>query len=96
VTKLAAGPPSYPTSSRKGPQNWDKINELDADDEEVQDADRWFQKLYAGGTEEQKRAMMNSFVESNGTTLSTDWGDVGSRKVDTNPPDGVEAKKWES
>jgi hypothetical protein len=34
-------------------------------------------------------------VESNGTVLSTNWKDVGSKKVQGSPPDGMELKKWE-
>lgn len=34
-------------------------------------------------------------VESNGTVLSTDWKDVGSKKIEGSPPDGMEMKKWE-
>lgn len=34
-------------------------------------------------------------VESNGTVLSTNWKDVGSKKVEGSPPDGMEMKKWE-
>lgn len=34
-------------------------------------------------------------VESNGTVLSTNWQDVGSKKVEGSPPDGMELKKWE-
>lgn len=39
--------------------------------------------------------MMKSFTESNGTSLSTNWDDVKEKRVETVPPDGVEAKKWE-
>jgi suppressor of G2 allele of SKP1 len=38
--------------------------------------------------------MMKSFSESNGTALSTNWEEVKKAKVETNPPDGLEAKKW--
>lgn len=34
-------------------------------------------------------------VESSGTVLSTDWKEVGSKKVEGSPPDGMEVKKWE-
>jgi hypothetical protein len=33
--------------------------------------------------------------ESNGTVLSTDWKEVGSKKVEGSPPEGMEVKKWE-
>jgi hypothetical protein len=89
-----AGPPAYPTSSKKGPQNWDKIDE-EEDDEKDKDANDFFKTLYAGATPEQQRAMMKSFVESNGTALSTDWDDVKNRKVETVPPTGSEVKNWE-
>lgn len=32
-------------------------------------------------------------MESGGTVLSTNWGDVGKRTVDVKPPDDVEYKK---
>ncbi|KAG5925380.1 hypothetical protein E4U42_004332 [Claviceps africana] len=88
----AAGP-AYPTSARTGPKNWDKIA-ADDDADDAGGVEDFFRKLYGTGTDDQKRAMMKSFMESNGTTLSTDWLDVGSRTVGTNPPEGVEAKKW--
>jgi hypothetical protein len=34
-------------------------------------------------------------VESNGTVLSTNWKEVGTKKVEGSPPDGMEMKKWE-
>ncbi len=37
--------------------------------------------------------MMKSFVESNGTVLSTNWTEVGSKKVEYTPPAGAEEKK---
>lgn len=55
----------------------------------------FFKKLYKGATPEQQRAMMKSFTESNGTSLSTNWDDVKGKKVETVPPEGVEAKKWQ-
>jgi len=35
-----------------------------------------FQKLYADATDDQRKAMIKSYQESNGTALSTDWNDV--------------------
>ncbi|PNP57106.1 hypothetical protein THARTR1_02948 [Trichoderma harzianum] len=89
----AAPAPAYPTSSRSGPKDWDKFGaEENSDDEK--DVNRFFKQLYKGATPEQQRAMMKSFTESNGTSLSTNWDDVKDKKVETVPPDGVEAKKW--
>ncbi|KAL2131163.1 hypothetical protein VTI74DRAFT_5450 [Chaetomium olivicolor] len=93
TTQAAA--PAYPTSSRSGPKNWDQLGG-EEDDEDKQDVNFFFKQLYKGATPEQQRAMMKSFIESNGTALSTDWEDVKNRKVETVPPEGVEAKKWES
>jgi suppressor of G2 allele of SKP1 len=89
------GAPAYPTSSRSGPKNWDKLDVAEGDDD-TQDVNYFFKQLYKGATPEQQRAMMKSFIESNGTALSTDWDDVKSRKVETVPPEGVEAKKWDA
>ncbi|KUJ17466.1 SGS-domain-containing protein [Mollisia scopiformis] len=89
--------PVYPTSSKSGPKNWDKLmGEEDDDDGEGEDVDRFFKKLYKGADPDTRRAMMKSYQESNGTSLSTNWSDVGSKTFETSPPDGLEAKKWES
>ncbi|CAG7894308.1 unnamed protein product, partial [Brassica rapa] len=44
--------------------------------------------------EDMRRAMNKSFAESNGTVLSTNWKDVGTKKLESTPPDGIELKKW--
>lgn len=111
--------PSYPTSSRTGPKNWDKLAddltkkrpkqekkeneadraaEPDADDFDYDDegdpVNSFFKKLYKDADPDTRRAMMKSYQESNGTALSTNWAEVGKGKVETSPPDGMEAKKW--
>ena len=53
-----------------------------------------FQDIYFKGSDEQKRAMMKSFVESGGTVLSTNWNDVGARYVEGSPPKGMEMHNW--
>ncbi|KAG6239361.1 hypothetical protein E4U25_000843 [Claviceps purpurea] len=94
AVKKSSGP-AYPTSSRTGPKDWDRIA-AEEEPEEVYDngVDTFFKKIYGDGNDDQKRAMMKSFTESNGTTLSTDWKDVANRTVGVSPPSGVEAKKW--
>ncbi|KAH7318272.1 SGS domain-containing protein [Stachybotrys elegans] len=91
--KPAETKPSYPTSSKSGPKDWDKIGE-EEDDDKGSDVNLFFKNLYSNSTPEQQRAMMKSFTESNGTSLSTNWEDVKDRVVETVPPEGVEAKKW--
>ena len=39
---------------------------------------------------------MKSYVESNGTSLSTSWADAKDKQYQTEPPDGVDAKRWDS
>lgn len=55
-----------------------------------------FRDIYAKANEDTRRAMMKSFVESNGTALSTNWSEVGKAPVPVTPPDGVVQKKFES
>lgn len=86
--------PAYPTSSKSGPKDWDKFGSDEKDEDDGADVNQFFKKLYSGATPDQQRAMMKSFQESNGTTLSTDWDSVSKETVKTNPPEGVEAKKW--
>ncbi|KAL3469862.1 hypothetical protein BJX99DRAFT_264785 [Aspergillus californicus] len=140
ITSTTAAPPapalgpSYPTSSRHGAKDWDKVattltakkpknpksrsksqshthdescnhdhdQESEAKDEAHDSAesdnegsidsdtggdpvDGFFKKLYAGADDDTRRAMMKSFVESNGTSLSTNWSEVGKGKVNPYP-----------
>ncbi|KAM4066575.1 SGS domain-containing protein [Hirsutella rhossiliensis] len=86
---------SYPSSSRSGPKDWDKIATDEDEDEDERDINLFFKRLYRNANPAQQRAMTKSFMESNGTSLSTDWESVKARMVETVPPEGVEAKKWE-
>ncbi|KAG9193247.1 hypothetical protein G6011_03282 [Alternaria panax] len=89
--------PAYPTSSKSGAKNWDKVvvNDLDDKDEiEGDETSHFFKQLYSGATPEQQRAMMKSYQESGGTVLSTDWSNVGNKTVVPEPPQGMEAKKY--
>ncbi|XP_011674642.1 protein SGT1 homolog isoform X1 [Strongylocentrotus purpuratus] len=90
----------YPTSSH-GTRNWDQIaKEFEKEEEENAKGEAalnsLFQKIYASGDEETQKAMNKSFVESAGTVLSTNWKDIGAKKTDIKPPDGMEHKQWDS
>lgn len=111
--------PAYPTSSRHGAKDWDKVasnltakkpkdknksdksegqqasegdgNESDGADSVDSDyggdaVDGFFKKLYATADPDTRRAMMKSYVESQGTSLSTNWSEVAKGKVEAHPP----------
>ncbi|KAE8223598.1 hypothetical protein CF319_g3384 [Tilletia indica] len=59
------------------------------------DVNDFFKQLYAGASEDARRAMVKSFQESNGTTLSMNWDEVKKAKVETRPPDSMVARKYE-
>ncbi|CAB4301942.1 unnamed protein product [Prunus armeniaca] len=92
--------PSYPSSKPKR-VDWDKLEaEVKKEEkEEKLDGDaalnKFFQDIYKDADEDTRRAMRKSFVESNGTVLSTNWKEVGHKKVEGSAPDGMEMKKWE-
>lgn len=86
--------PAYPTSSKSGPKNWDLIGEEAGKDTTGDEANDFFKTLFKGADPDTQRAMMKSYTESNGTALSTNWSEVSKGKVETTPPDGMEAKKW--
>ncbi|XP_003383628.1 PREDICTED: protein SGT1 homolog [Amphimedon queenslandica] len=91
---------AYPSSSHYT-RNWDKlVGDIKKEEEKEKpegDAalNSLFQQIYSGGDDEVKKAMNKSFVESGGTVLSTNWGEVGNKKVEVKPPDGMEFKKYE-
>lgn len=63
--------------------------------EEEKQLNEFFQDIFGGATPEAQRAMKKSFIESNGTCLSTNWDEVGSKRVEITPPDGMVAKPYE-
>ncbi|XP_013413149.1 protein SGT1 homolog [Lingula anatina] len=90
----------YPSSSHSY-HDWDRMAaELAKEEKEEKlegDAalNKLFQQIYSDGSDEVKRAMNKSFSESGGTVLSTNWGDIGAKKTEVKPPDGMEYKSWE-
>ncbi|KAB5560785.1 hypothetical protein DKX38_005742 [Salix brachista] len=98
VSSEIAQRPTYPSSKRV---DWDKIEaEVKKEEkEEKLDGDaalnKFFREIYQDADEDTRRAMKKSFVESNGTVLSTNWKEVGTKKVEGSPPDGMEMRKWE-
>ncbi|KAK8521251.1 hypothetical protein V6N13_077370 [Hibiscus sabdariffa] len=92
--------PAYPSSKPKR-VDWDKIEAQVKKEEKDEQLDgdaglnKFFREIYQDADEDARRAMQKSFVESNGTVLSTNWKEVGVKKVEGSPPDGMELKKWE-
>ncbi|KAI3622461.1 sgt1-like protein [Moniliophthora roreri] len=94
------------TTSRKSHKNWEGISTeiLAAEKERTMDEDPnvggdsavnpFFQKLFADADDDTKRAMMKSYTESGGTTLSTNWDEVKKGRVEVKPPEGAEWKRW--
>ncbi|KAG1367743.1 protein SGT1 [Cocos nucifera] len=91
--------PSYPSSKSK--VDWDQLEAQVKKEEKEEKLDgdaalnKMFRDIYLDADEDMRRAMTKSFVESNGTVLSTNWKEVGSKKVEGSPPDGMDLKKWE-
>ncbi|KAG8190171.1 hypothetical protein JTE90_008703 [Oedothorax gibbosus] len=100
ILKTADVVKTYP-SSKPQKKDWDKIAEEikkeEADEKLEGEAalNQLFQKIYSDGSDETRKAMNKSFLESGGTVLSTSWNEVGSKKIDVKPPDGMEFKKWD-
>ncbi|CAL8460786.1 g317 [Coccomyxa elongata] len=95
-------PPSYPSSFTKGRKmNWDKLEhevKLEEKDEKLegeQALQKLFRDIYSGADEDTRRAMNKSFQESGGTVLSTNWKEVGAKKIECSPPTGMEKRAFE-
>ncbi|KXN72556.1 SGS-domain-containing protein [Conidiobolus coronatus NRRL 28638] len=84
--------------AKSNKKNWDKIGkeaeaEFQKENDSIQNA---FQQIYSNIDENAQRAMMKSFVESNGTCLSTNWDEVSKGKVKTSPPEDMVQRKYEN
>jgi len=101
-----APPPSTSQTAPKPKKNWEGITTQILDSEKDKGSEQdpnvggdtavngFFQKIFADADEDTRRAMMKSFSESGGTTLSTNWDEVGKGRVEVKPPEGSEWKKW--
>lgn len=91
---------SFATPVKKQTKDWDKLaKEVEKSEEEERQGEAalqaLFQKIYADSSEETRRAMNKSFMESGGTVLSTNWKEVGEKQVEVKPPDGCEYKTFQ-
>ncbi|RUO95611.1 SGS domain-containing protein, partial [Jimgerdemannia flammicorona] len=95
MSEAQGNSPVYPSSSKHGVKNWDKLSrEVEEEKPEGEKAlNALFQQIYKDSDENTRRAMMKSFIESNGTTLSTNWEEVSKGTVETKPPEGMIARK---
>ncbi|KAJ7103553.1 SGS domain-containing protein [Mycena belliarum] len=106
LANSAAPSSSISTTSVKPKKNWEGITTeiLTSEKEKSTEEDpnvggdstlnSFFQKIFGDADEDTKRAMMKSYQESGGTTLSTNWDEVKKGKVEVKPPAGSEWKKW--
>ena len=104
-SSVGGQPPSYPTSSKKGPKDWSKMDkdiekELKADKPEGDEAlNGLFKEIYSKADPETQKAMIKSYQTSGGTVLSTNWDEVKEKDYEgkdrPSAPDGQEWRKYE-
>eukprot|EP00771_Trimastix_marina_P000009 gnl/Trimastix_PCT/1004.p1 GENE.gnl/Trimastix_PCT/1004~~gnl/Trimastix_PCT/1004.p1 ORF type:complete len:230 (-),score=59.00 gnl/Trimastix_PCT/1004:17-706(-) len=93
---------AYPTSRPGGARNWDALgasldDELKTDKEQMsgdESLNTLLQQIYRDADPDTRKAMMKSFTESGGTVLSTNWSEVGQKRIKPSPPKGMEARTW--
>lgn len=100
VSSVESHRPTYPSSKPRS-RDWDKLEAQVKEEEKDEKLDgdaavnKLFRDIYQNADEDMRRAMSKSFVESNGTVLSTNWSEVGAKKIEGSPPQGMEMRKWE-
>jgi suppressor of G2 allele of SKP1 len=86
ATHSASTRPTYPSSSKHS-QDWNALEkQILKEDQETKPegeaaVNEFFQKLYANASDDVRRAMNKSFMESQGTCLSTNWEEVAKKAV---------------
>ncbi|CED85152.1 Suppressor of G2 allele of skp1 [Phaffia rhodozyma] len=106
VTHMSASKPNERSSSvnpaNKPKKDWSRVVDEEMESlkkadgaTEESDVNELFRSIYANADEDSRKAMIKSMQESGGTTLSTNWKDIGSKKTMVTPPEGMIAKKWE-
>jgi suppressor of G2 allele of SKP1 len=89
--------PSPSDIRRFDKKNWDQLaKDVDEEGADDQGVNALFQQIYKDADDDTKKAMAKSYIESNGTALSTNWDDVKKGTVSTKPPEGMVAKRWDS
>jgi len=101
-----AGPGGSTSHTPTFKKNWDKLatESLDSLGKEKSITDdpnaggdvalnSFFQQIYKDADDDAKKAMLKSYTESGGTTLSTNWDDVKKGTVPNKPPEGQSFKK---
>ncbi|TXT10776.1 hypothetical protein VHUM_02281 [Vanrija humicola] len=84
----SAPPPAAAPKPKPARKNWDKLVDDEDDDKASGQTDpnaggdaalqKLFAGIYADADPDTRRAMIKSYTESGGTSLSTDWSQVGT------------------
>ncbi|PWN32339.1 SGS-domain-containing protein [Meira miltonrushii] len=85
---------SFKDEEEEDGQNKTTGNETGKSTKDEASIDDFFKQLYANADDDTRKAMMKSYQESGGTALSTNWEEVKKGTVKSQPPKGMEARKW--
>ena len=84
--------PVYP-SSAKNKKDWVEVDKIVKKETEERSFNETWQDIWKNADDETKNAMEKSMVESNGTVLNMNWGEV--KKETIKPYDGYGTKEWD-